>query len=120
MRIGLQSIGTDGDILPFIYLAKSLYKAGHDITLSYFSIDGKDYISHFEKYDIDLIHIDNNANSVMLKNIGRQLIYAKNDLEQWFILFRFLLIQIVKLYIKYQKKYAASAILSLVISLIIT
>ncbi len=43
MRIGLQTWGTDGDILPFIELAKGLKDLGHSVTLAYTSIDGKTY-----------------------------------------------------------------------------
>ena len=46
MRIGLQTWGSNGDILPFISLAGGLSKAGHEVTLAYTSVDHKDY-SHF-------------------------------------------------------------------------
>jgi len=43
MRIGLQTWGSDGDILPFMALAGALTKAGHTVTVAYTSVDGKDY-----------------------------------------------------------------------------
>ena len=43
MKIGLQTWGTDGDVYPFLALAIGLKKAGHDVTVAYTSIDGKDY-----------------------------------------------------------------------------
>lgn len=43
MKIGLQTWGTDGDVLPFIALGKGLVNAGHEVTLAYTSIDGKSY-----------------------------------------------------------------------------
>jgi sterol 3beta-glucosyltransferase len=43
MKIGLQTWGTDGDILPFIALANGLVNSGHEVTLAYTSIDGKSY-----------------------------------------------------------------------------
>jgi len=43
MRIGLQTWGTDGDFFPFLALAIGLKDAGHEVTLAYTSIDGKDY-----------------------------------------------------------------------------
>lgn len=42
-RIGLQTWGSDGDLLPFLNLAKGLADAGHAITLVATSVDGKDY-----------------------------------------------------------------------------
>lgn len=43
MKIGLQTWGTDGDILPFIALGNGLINAGHQVSLAYTSIDGKSY-----------------------------------------------------------------------------
>jgi sterol 3beta-glucosyltransferase len=46
MRIGLQTWGSDGDILPFMALAKGLADAGHTVTVAYTSVDDKDYCAH--------------------------------------------------------------------------
>lgn len=43
MRIGLQTWGSDGDILPFIALSHGLAEAGHRVTLAYTSVDGREY-----------------------------------------------------------------------------
>ena len=43
MRIGLQTWGTDGDILPFLSLAGTLAERGHVVTIAYTSLDGKDH-----------------------------------------------------------------------------
>ena len=43
MKIGLQTWGTDGDILPFIALGNGLVNVGHEVSLAYTSIDGKSY-----------------------------------------------------------------------------
>jgi sterol 3beta-glucosyltransferase len=43
MKIGIQTWGTDGDILPFMALAHGLQGAGHQVTIAYTSVDGKDY-----------------------------------------------------------------------------
>jgi sterol 3beta-glucosyltransferase len=45
-RIGMQTWGSDGDILPFLALAGGLAKAGHTVTVVCTSVDGKDY-SHW-------------------------------------------------------------------------
>lgn len=42
MKIGIQTWGTDGDILPFMALAHGLQGAGHQVTIAYTSVDGKD------------------------------------------------------------------------------
>lgn len=43
LRIGLQTWGSDGDILPFIALAAELVRAGHHVSMACTSVDGKDY-----------------------------------------------------------------------------
>jgi sterol 3beta-glucosyltransferase len=42
-RIGIQTWGSDGDILPFFGLAKALVASGHRVTIAVTSVDGKDY-----------------------------------------------------------------------------
>jgi len=42
-RIGIQTWGSDGDILPFFGLAKALVASGHRVTMVVTSVDGKDY-----------------------------------------------------------------------------
>lgn len=46
MKIGIQTWGTDGDILPFMALAHGLQGAGHQVTIAYTSVDGKDYAAY--------------------------------------------------------------------------
>ncbi len=48
MKIGLQTWGSNGDILPFMGLAGALSDAGHEVTVAYTSVDNRDY-SHLEK-----------------------------------------------------------------------
>ena len=55
MKIGIQTWGSDGDILPFLALARGLRKSGHDVTVIYTSVDNKDYTSYAELFDIALI-----------------------------------------------------------------
>lgn len=43
MKIGLQTWGSDGDILPFMALAEGLSAAGHQVNVAYTSVDNKDY-----------------------------------------------------------------------------
>lgn len=48
MKIGLQTFGSDGDVLPFIALAAGLSAKGHDVTLAITSVLHKDY-THYGK-----------------------------------------------------------------------
>ena len=43
MKIGIQTWGSDGDILPFLALAEGLQAVGHQVTVAYTSVDNKDY-----------------------------------------------------------------------------
>ncbi len=43
MRIGLYTWGSEGDVRPFVALAAGLVRAGHDVTLGYVAIDGRDW-----------------------------------------------------------------------------
>lgn len=46
MKIGIQTWGSDGDVLPFMALAAGLQKQGHDVTIAYTSVDNKDYTAY--------------------------------------------------------------------------
>lgn len=46
MRIGIQTWGSDGDILPFMALAQGLQQAGHQVSIAYTSVDNKDYSAY--------------------------------------------------------------------------
>ncbi|HWT72018.1 MAG TPA: glycosyltransferase [Oxalicibacterium sp.] len=46
MKIGMQTWGSDGDILPFMALAHGLQGAGHQVTIAYTSVDNKDYAAY--------------------------------------------------------------------------
>ncbi len=46
MKIGIQTWGSDGDILPFMALAHGLQAAGHQVTVAYTSVDNKDYAGY--------------------------------------------------------------------------
>jgi len=46
MNIGIQTWGSDGDILPFMALAEGLQSAGHHTTVAYTSVDNKDYSAY--------------------------------------------------------------------------
>lgn len=65
MKIGIQTWGSDGDILPFLALAEGLQNAGHTVTVAYTSVDNKDYsdyakhvgfqsVKAFEQFDVSI------------------------------------------------------------------
>lgn len=56
-RIGLQTWGSDGDILPFVTLAKALANAGHTVTLVATSVDGNDYSVWGERGGFDVVMV---------------------------------------------------------------
>lgn len=58
MKIGLQTWGTDGDFMPFLALAIGLREAGHEVSLAYTSVDGKDYSNRKDITGIKLIQAD--------------------------------------------------------------
>jgi UDP:flavonoid glycosyltransferase YjiC (YdhE family) len=60
MNIGLQTWGTDGDFMPFLALAIGLKEAGHQVTLAYTSVDGKNYSNRLDVEGIKLISADDN------------------------------------------------------------
>ncbi len=43
MRIGLQTWGTEGDVRPFVALARELSSRGHTVRLLYTSVEGRDF-----------------------------------------------------------------------------
>lgn len=43
VRIGLYTWGSEGDVRPFVALAAGLTRAGHDVSLGYVAIDGRDW-----------------------------------------------------------------------------
>ncbi|MGB1318916.1 MAG: hypothetical protein ACPG5W_11940, partial [Flavobacteriales bacterium] len=55
MKIGLQTWGTDGDFMPFLALAIGLKNEGHEVTLAYSSVDGKDYSARPDVKGIELV-----------------------------------------------------------------
>jgi UDP:flavonoid glycosyltransferase YjiC (YdhE family) len=70
MRIGLQTWGTDGDFMPFLALAIGLKDAGHEVTLAYTSVDGKDYSNRMDTAGIKLIRANGNVPTPDLNPYG--------------------------------------------------
>ena len=57
MRIGIQTWGSDGDIRPFVALARGLREAGHGVSLVVTSIDNTDYSAWGDAIDVDVEHV---------------------------------------------------------------
>ncbi len=57
MKIGIQTWGSDGDILPFLALAEGLQVAGHQVTVAYTSVDNKDYSALSLKHGFESIKV---------------------------------------------------------------
>lgn len=70
MKIGLQTWGSDGDIRPIIALAGGLRKAGHEVTLSVASVDGKDYNALAGSLGFRIIHAPMPPGQDMLKSVN--------------------------------------------------
>jgi sterol 3beta-glucosyltransferase len=81
MKIGIQTWGSDGDILPFIALAKGLRDSGHEVTLVYTSVDNKDYSLYGESFDITLIKAYEKFSGELSK-IFAEIVKTKDPLTQ--------------------------------------
>jgi sterol 3beta-glucosyltransferase len=57
MRVGLQTWGSNGDIRPFMALAKGLQSAGHEVVLWVTSVDGVRYDESAARLGIHLQHV---------------------------------------------------------------
>lgn len=54
MKIGIQTWGSNGDILPMIALAGGLSSAGHDVSIALTSVEGRDYQHFIQKFNFNL------------------------------------------------------------------
>jgi UDP:flavonoid glycosyltransferase YjiC (YdhE family) len=88
MKIGLQTWGSDGDILPFLTLANGLVAAGHNVTVVYTSVDGKDYSSQGEMGGFRTIKANKNfsqgQNLYALTNSSNPLLELNALLSNYF------------------------------------
>ena len=81
MRIGLQTSGSDGDIVPFFSLASGLRAAGHDVTVCYTSVDRTDYSGLAAKFDVTPINVPP-AVSHDVRIMGEEVVKTSNLLKQ--------------------------------------
>ncbi len=57
MKIGIQTWGSDGDILPFLALAEGLQADGHQVTVAYTSVDNKEYSAYSKRCGFQSIKV---------------------------------------------------------------
>lgn len=81
MKIGIQTWGSDGDILPFIALAEGLRTAGHEVSVVYTSIDNKDYASFGTGSGISFVKVYEKFDKPVEK-ILTDILYTRNPLKE--------------------------------------
>lgn len=81
MRIGIQTSGSDGDIVPFFALASGLRTAGHDVTVCYTSVDRTDYSGLADKFDVTPINVPPAATHDV-RIMGGEIVKTSNVLRQ--------------------------------------
>ncbi|SFL23342.1 UDP:flavonoid glycosyltransferase YjiC, YdhE family [Nitrosomonas aestuarii] len=84
MRIGIQTWGSDGDILPFLALAEGLQAAGHQVTVAFTSVDNKDYSTISAKCGFQALKVFDRFEEGMDQAMTQ--IIATNDPLKQFIL----------------------------------
>ena len=82
MNIGMQTWGSDGDILPFLALAQGLQASGHKVTLAYTSVDNKDYSAYADKGNFTAFKVFGKFD-VELNAAMAQIAQCKDPLKQF-------------------------------------
>ena len=90
MRIGIQTWGSDGDIRPFVALARGLRAAGHDLSLVITSIDNTDYSALGAAMDVEVEHVYRTFRLEQTTAIVAKILRA-NRTRQFELLFEHLL-----------------------------
>lgn len=76
MRVGVITWGTEGDVRPFAALAHGLVRAGHDVTLVYTSIDGRDWSAQAETSGFRAVRVGEAYVSSHREETERRLYYT--------------------------------------------
>jgi UDP:flavonoid glycosyltransferase YjiC (YdhE family) len=84
MKIGLQTWGSEGDIMPFTALAAGLVEAGHEVTLAVTDNVGRDYGGLAARFGYQLLAVPNPAvaSEHEAQSIWRAIIEAGNPIRQ--------------------------------------
>ena len=81
MKIGVQTWGSDGDILPFIALANGLSAAGHSVSTVYTSVDNKEYVSLGAYSGISIVKVYEGFDQPR-EEILAQILNTRNPLKE--------------------------------------
>ena len=81
MKIGMQTWGSDGDILQVIALAGGLSQAGHTVTLAITSVSNKDYSALASAMNIKLIKA-NEPFDVDMKRLFGEIMGTSDEIKQ--------------------------------------
>jgi len=81
MKIGIQTWGSDGDILPFLALAIGLRQSGHKVTVVYTSVDNKNYLNVAAPHEIATIRVVDRFEEDGAE-LFRKITATRNPLEQ--------------------------------------
>ena len=87
LKIGLQTWGSDGDILPFFALANGLRVAGHDVTVCYTSVDRTDYSALASRFDVKSINVSSTLKTD-IHVVGKDVTKTPNLFKQCLLVSR--------------------------------
>lgn len=82
MRVGLQTWGTEGDLRPFVALARGLRRAGHEVTLVYTAVHGGDPAGVLAGSGVELIPVAPRRNARLDDRAVKRLVRAGHPLRQ--------------------------------------
>ena len=80
MKIGMQTWGSRGDVMPFFGLANGLQTDGHDVTLTVTDRDNNNYSALAAQLGIKLIHVYDNLVNVP-EDIFKEMSTARNGVS---------------------------------------
>ena len=80
MKIGIQTWGSRGDVMPFIALANGLQAGGHDVTLAVTDAQNKNYSATAKTLGIKLIHVYDKFEKVP-KHIFREMAATRDSFK---------------------------------------
>ena len=81
MNIGIQTWGSDGDILPIMAMAGGLSAAGHEVTVGITSVDNKDYSALADSLNLKLLKV-NEPFSVNMEAFFEEVMKTADQVKQ--------------------------------------
>ena len=86
MKIGIQTWGSDGDVLPFVALAAGLSARGYEVTLAFTSADNTDYSHYGKTHNFKIIQA-HKFFETKLSELVTQIGATRNPVRQLSLLF---------------------------------